>query len=281
MEVQWAVITDGNVGPFFPDFDPDGEQIDPEIDIRIQGVLEALAAVDEAPGQPALIYKKALYKLTEGYLAKTDNPQEPSPAAALVWLKGENILPVVSGFQARTVTETVGCEQNLTEEQVRLVLESLSRKNKAITLNSKTAGDRDYGYVSGGRLFRLDADGQLRASKHPAAEPVIWPLGHQVRPAQQSMGINGCRDCHSEGSAFFFRTISGTGPLKTQMRAKRLAHSFMKLDKPYQKLFGLSFRVRSLLKGFLFVAVLIVGSMLLIMFFLALGKYSGLIQKRR
>jgi hypothetical protein len=55
----------------------------------------------------------------------------------------------------------------------------------------------------------------------------------------------------------------------------------MNLDKPYQKLFGLSFRVRPLLKGVLFVAAIIVGSMLFIMLMVVLGRYTGLIEKRR
>jgi hypothetical protein len=102
-----------------------------------------------------------------------------------------------------------------------------------------------------------------------------------VRPAQQSLGINGCKDCHSESSAFFFGTIKGAGPLKTDIFDNRSAHSFMNLDKPYQKLFGLSFRVRPLLKVVLFVAAIIVGSMLLFMLMVILGRYTGLFEKRR
>ena len=167
---------------------------------------------------------------------------------------------------------TVGSEQTLTEEQVVLVLQSLSQKN--------TEGS-SYVYVSGGRVFRLDEKGRLTNSKHPAAEPVVWPLGHRVRPAQQSLGTNGCKDCHLESSAFFFRNIKGNGPLKTDSVDNRSAHSFMNLDKPYQKLFGLSFRVRPLLKMVLFVVAIIVGSMLLIMLMVILGRYTGLFEKRR
>ena len=153
-----------------------------------------------------------------------------------------------------------------------LVLQSLSQKNTE---------DSSFVYVSGGKVFRLDEKGKLTDSQHPAAEPVVWPLGHRVRPAQQSLGTNGCKDCHLESSAFFFGKIEGTGPLKTDKVENRSAHSFMNLDKPYQKLFGLSFRVRPLLKVVLFVVAVIVGSMLLIMLMVILGRHTGLIEKRR
>ena len=139
----------------------------------------------------------------------------------------------------------------------------------------------NYAYISGGRMFWLDEEGRFSDSKHLAAEPIVWPLGHRVRPAQQSLGINGCTDCHSEGSSFFFGQIMGSGPLKTEKVEKRSAHSFMDLDKPYQKLFGLSFRVRPIFKIVLFVASAIVGSILLLMFLLILGRYTGLLEKRR
>jgi hypothetical protein len=130
-------------------------------------------------------------------------------------------------------------------------------------------------------LFRLDGEKKLVQERSPLAEPVVWPLGHRVRPAQQSLGINGCTDCHSESSAFLFAKIEGSGPLRQDKPEIRSSHSFMKLDKPYQKLFGLSFRVRPLLKGVLFGAAIIVGAMLFIMLMVNLGRYTGLFEKRR
>ena len=213
-----------------------------------------------------------MFYLKEGYLEKKERPEETGPTAKLIWLKDDKSTPVVTGFQVRSVVGTVGSAQTLTEEQVVLVLQSLSRNDTE---------DSSYVYVSGGKVYRLDEDGRLMNSNHPVAEPVVWPLGHRVRPAQQSLGISGCKDCHLESSAFFFGNINGNGPLKTDMVEKRSALSFMNLDKPYQKLFGLSFRVRPLLKMVLFFVAIIVGSMLLIMLMVILGRYTGLIEKRR
>jgi hypothetical protein len=175
------------------------------------------------------------------------------------------------------VVATVGEEHTLTEEQVKRVLQSLSSLD-----NPQESGEaKRYFYISSGQMFRLDESGNLTADEHSTAEPVIWPLAHRVRPAQQSLGINGCTDCHTEGSVFFFNSVRGDGPLKTQRIAVRSAHTFMELDKPYQKLFGLSFRIRPLFKVVLFISVLVVGSLLLIMALVALARYSGLIEKRR
>jgi len=271
-EIYWAIKSDGGIIPLIPEFDPDAEEPDVDAETRIQNVLMALDTLENAPGQPGIIYKKAMYHLPEGYLEKKEGPEEGTTTAKLVWLEDDKITPAVSGFQVRSVVATVGSEQTLTEEQVALVLQSLSQND---------IEDSSYVYVSGGKVFMLDEEGRLTNSKHPAAEPVVWPLGHRVRPAQQSLGINGCTDCHSESSAFFFGTIKGAGPMKTDKFDKRSAHSFMNLDKPYQKLFGLSFRVRPLLKVVLFVVAVIVGSMLLIMLMVILGQYTGLFEKRR
>lgn len=285
--VFWAVKENGKITSLIPDFDPDAEDPDVDAEIRIQNILIALARLDDAPGRPALFYKKAMYQLTEGYLEKLESPKEAVDTAELVWLIGEERVPVVSDFQIQTIKETVGFEHTLTEDQVKLILKILSEKDggkddqQAPSDSKEVLKKETYAYLSGGKLFRLDADGRLLAERNPAAEPVVWPLGHQVRPTQQSLGINGCTDCHSEGSPFFFGKIIGTGPLKTERVEKRSAHMFMDLDNPYQRLLGLSFRVRPLFKVVLIVASAVVGSVLLLVFLVILGRYTGLLEKRR
>jgi hypothetical protein len=271
-EICWAVKTGGDIYPLVPEFDPGAEMPDMDAETRIQNVLIALATMEKAPGKPAVIYKNAIYHMPEGYLEKSEWTGESVPAAELVWQKDDEVMPAVSSFQARSIVATVGFDQTLTEEQVALVLLSLSEDDE---------DDSFYVYVAGGKVFSLDDEGELIDKKHPSAEPVVWSLGHRVRPAQQSLGINGCTDCHSESSAFFFGTIEGEAPLMSDKFAKRSAHSFMSLNKPYQKLFGLSFRMRPLLKVVLFVAAVIVGSMVFLMLMVILGRYTGLIEKRR
>jgi hypothetical protein len=54
----------------------------------------------------------------------------------------------------------------------------------------------------------------------------------------------------------------------------------MRLDRPYQTLFGLSFVVRPLFKWILFLSILVVGSILVLVVLLVVGRLSGLVEKR-
>ncbi len=53
-----------------------------------------------------------------------------------------------------------------------------------------------------GKLAYLESD-KLNAS----AKPYAWPLAHTVRPAQQSLGIRGCNECHGPNAHFFYAQI--------------------------------------------------------------------------
>jgi hypothetical protein len=223
-----------------------------------------------------LLYKKALFQITETYLEKTESPAPPPASPGLAWLIEGKTAPLVPDFEVRTVAALAESEQTLTEEQVKTVLEVLSQSPGQEGGEAK----RKYVYISGGKLFQLDRDGRLEAVDDDAARPVTWPLGHEVRPARQSLGVNGCKDCHRFGSPFLFRKTKGTGPLKTDRIKAISANAFMRLDRPYQSLFGLSFVVRPLFKWVLFFSILIVGSILVLVFLLVLGRLSGLIEKR-
>jgi hypothetical protein len=272
----WAVKQDQNVVPLLPEFDPQAKEIDPAVETRVQQILESLAAVESAPGKPVFLNKKALYQITDTYLEKIESPQPPSAAPELAWLVEGKITPLVADFELGTIDALAGSEQTLTEDQVRRILEKLSQS----PAEEQSKGKKRYVYVSGGKLFRLDRDGRLEAVNDASADPVTWPLAHEVRPARQSLGVNGCKDCHRFGSPFLFRKAKGTGPLKTAHVKTISANSFMRLDRPYQMAFGLSFVVRPLFKWVLFLSLIVLGSVLVLLFLLVLGRLSGLIEKR-
>lgn len=254
-----------------PAFDPDLEEGNPEEETRIQALLEILSSWEGARGEPAVVMKNSIYSLMEGYLNKADRPENIPSSPFLIWMSGKKALPFISDFEVRTITATVGREETLTEEQVVLMLQTLE--------NGKEEHE-EYVYVASGRIFRLK-DKKLEVEDHPDADPIHWAMAHQVRPASRSLGIRGCKDCHSVGSDFFFSKITGTGPLLTMDGKTRTAASFMKLDRPYQKLFGLSFTVRPLFKWLLFGCLAVLGALLGLALMLALGRASGLIEKRR
>jgi hypothetical protein len=251
--------------------------MDMDVEVRIQVILEALATNTSSPGEPVLLVDNKMYFIQEGYLEQGENPDAKRPAPWLCWLVNGKTEPLIGEFDLRTITATVGEEQNLTEEQVVWALQILNRSQQ-----SKESGTRiEHVYISSGLMFLLDKDGELTTKDHKSAEPVTWPVGHRVRPAQQSLGINGCKDCHRANSPFFFGKVKGLGPLITQRVQVRTQGSFMGLTLPYQRLFGLSFSVRPVLKVVLFVSALVCGSILLIFLGLVLGRISGLVEKRK
>jgi hypothetical protein len=94
------------------------------------------------------------------------------------------------------------------------------------------------------------------------------------------LGWNGCADCHTGDSEFFFKTVKGTGPLLTSRVASRSATSFMGVGSLFHRIFGLTFAVRPLFKIVLALAILASGAVLVVFFLVIAGKLAGLIEKR-
>jgi hypothetical protein len=268
--VFWGIRKGEEVLPLVPDFDPTAADKDPAVETRIQEFLQALGTVAGARGRPAVMVRKKLYRIVDGYLDISEAPAGLAEATGPGWLVEEVFLPLAADFDLRTVVAKTGTEQTLTEEQVALVLGVLAR----------SAEDAEFVYISGGRMFRLGKDGNLAAEEHAAAESVTWPLAHNVRPAQQSLGWNGCTDCHSVGSNFFFTKLRGTGPLLTAKVEKRSASSFMGLGGLFQRFFGLSFITRPLFKVVLVVCAFVIGSLVFLAGLLLLGRLAGFLEKK-
>ena len=265
-EPAWAVRKDGKSAPLVPAFDPADAEAAADPEARIQKILEALNAADGAPGKAALRYRGFLYQIVDGALDKSEKKEPPASEPQLGWLRGDAFGPLVPEADLAAIAALAGTDRTLTEPQVAAVLKAL--------------GPADHVYISGGVLFKLNEAGALVSKTDPAADPVAWPLAHQVRPARQALGVHGCTDCHSPGSDFFFGRVRGVGPLKTETVTTRTAASTMGLLKPYQFLFGLSFTVRPAFKLFLGLAAALIGAILLIAGLIALGRFAGLIEKR-
>jgi hypothetical protein len=266
----WGIRKGTEVLPLVPDFDPAAADKDAAIETRFQEFLQALGTAAGAPGQPAIVVRKTLYRIVDGFLDISEAPAELAGAAGPGWLAEGKFLPLAADFDIRTVTAKAGTEQTLTEEQVSLVLAALAR----------SPGMAEFVYISGGRIFRLDKGGKLASGENAAAEPVTWPLAHNVRPAQQSLGWKACTDCHSGGSDFFFTKLKGIGPLLTKKVDKISAASFMGLGGLFQRIFGLSFIVRPVFKIVLAVCAVVAGSLLFLAGLLALGRLAGFLEKK-
>lgn len=119
-------------------------------------------------------------------------------------------------------------------------------------------------YIAGGKLFRLDKSGKLSRENHVAAEPYSWAMGHDVRPASQSLGIRGCSDCHGLNAPFYFSQIKVDSPLEADRHSTYKAmNDFSHLSGIYARLFAASFFLRPLLKWLMiFVSGILTGVLL-------------------
>ncbi|MHC4187911.1 MAG: hypothetical protein ACYSRQ_06935, partial [Planctomycetota bacterium] len=85
-----------------------------------------------------------------------------------------------------------------------------------------------------------------------------------VRPAAQSLGGNGCGDCHSTESPFVFGAVQVDTPVLSKKLSSKTMIDFQGADAVYMKLFALTFLFRPFFKTVSIIAVLIIGAVLLV-----------------
>lgn len=188
----------------------------------------------------------------------------PAKGSAWGWLKDGVFTPFVSDAVVAMIENTVcGDEIVFTEDQVAMVLSRLGA---------------DHVYVCKGKVFSLDAKGELTAAEHVAAEPVLWPIAHDVRPAAQALGSGKCADCHSATSDFFFASVLPQGALVTDKVVASKMYEFMELSGGFHRIFGLTFIVRPLFKLFLLGMAGIAGLVLLLYVLLGLNRITDIIK---
>ncbi|MFO1054419.1 MAG: hypothetical protein U1F36_19535 [Planctomycetota bacterium] len=114
---------------------------------------------------------------------------------------------------------------------------------------AKTRSDATPVYVSGGRAWRLAADGEsLESVATTAADPVSWPVAHDVRPARDALGARGCTECHAGDSPFVHgRLTAHTIVPDTQPPTQTMADA-MGLDPVLVQTWETSFRGRDAFK---------------------------------
>jgi hypothetical protein len=146
-----------------------------------------------------------------------------------------------------------GLWPNFTEDNFKDILDTLS------TLDST----KQVGYVSDGLLYTLGDNGALVSKKHEAGNPYSWAIGHDVRPASQSLGVRGCTDCHSLNSGFHFGDVTLASAIAPDNKNKKSMLSFQNVGVLYPRLFALTFLVRPLYKIFLILIGLVLVAVLI------------------
>ncbi|AQT69273.1 hypothetical protein STSP2_02462 [Anaerohalosphaera lusitana] len=151
----------------------------------------------------------------------------------------EKVKPIIGEAIAGAKPEQRGSWHQFTDEQVAKALKLLA---------DTTPEGSAAGYVSGGKVFALDKDGELVVEEHGAAKPYGWPIAHNVRPAEQSLGVRGCGDCHETDSPIVFGDIPADTPMVSQQGEAMEMASLQGVDRTHMKLFAMSFVFRPMLK---------------------------------
>lgn len=159
-----------------------------------------------------------------------DNAVTPIPPAQVTELAGEALAPA----EEPAADEPAA----LTDQQIVDALQAIG-------------DDPELGqavFVAGGKLYQLDGQGQLDNRPHDGAKPYTWPLAHNVRPAQQSLGAKGCSDCHTTGAPIFFAGIPIVTPVAAAQGQTLPMTELAEKDALYWKAFNGSFVFRPMLK---------------------------------
>ena len=160
------------------------------------------------------------------------------------WLKGKKVTPVDLETVKRTAGRIIDNKKlSRSGDWPSLADEDIA---KVLALLKTTEGEPVY--ICGGKLHRLDNNGNLTAIEHDVARPYLWPIAHDVRPAAQSLGARDCEDCHSTDEPFFFGEVEVDSPLTSEMGSIKRMIEFQDLDPLYTKLFAMSFVFRPWLK---------------------------------
>jgi hypothetical protein len=89
-------------------------------------------------------------------------------------------------------------------------------------------------FVSAGSGVAKGSDGKLQTITAEAlgdnAKPYAWPSAHMVRPAQQSLGVNGCNECHGKDAAFFYAQLKPVPVLPGQESNSIVVHQLQGAD---------------------------------------------------
>jgi hypothetical protein len=134
------------------------------------------------------------------------------------------------------------------------------------TLTTQMTDGAVAAYISGGVVYRYSKDEGFMEESSQVTVPYLWAFGHDVRPAAQSLGSAGCKDCHAVNSAFTFATIDIPSPL-VFVKSTTSTAEFQGTRGLYPRLFALTFYFRPLLKWTILGCGLVMAGILLLYFF--------------
>ncbi|MBL7139953.1 MAG: hypothetical protein ISS74_03505 [Planctomycetes bacterium] len=178
--------------------------------------------------------------------AKPAEAEEPADAAKAA----EPEKPAVAEDELEGLTAP---KPNLPPAKVKAVLAALAAKEKGTA----------FGYVCAGRLHRLDESGNLAAAEHPRAEPVSWPIGHNVRPAEYALGATACTECHGFSAPMAVGEVEVASPAHLGDPATEPMYAFQGRDPMQLKAWAMSYLFRPMFKVVGFATAAVIAAFLL------------------
>ena len=207
-------------------------------------------------------------------------------------LEDDKLTPIHPQVIKELAPEALGLDQpsdarvndwrTLNDEQIAKILRAIADRPEQETKDKPVPV-----YVAGGKLYRL-ANDKLISEISTAAEPYSWPIGHDVRPATQSLGANGrCTDCHDTSAPFLFGQVPVDSPLVTKKQSVQQAKSMVDFQsddqgyRGYHETFSRSFVFRPWMKGVVIGACGIVGLVILAFLIKGIGWIAMATGKER
>jgi len=202
-------------------------------------------------------YRRAAFMLTAGKIA----PHK------LIWpafwgiIKDQSVSPIDFEIVKQTVGKVLANEKLPPSGD----WPALSAENITEALNSlKGAVEGEPVYVTGGKLYNLDDSGKLHQEEHPAAQPYLWPIAHNIRPAAQSLGVRYCTDCHATDAPFFFGDVTVDSPIVAERDSAKKMIEFQDINPFYAWAFAFSFVFRPMMKYICLGSCAVLGLVLLL-----------------
>ena len=144
----------------------------------------------------------------------------------------------------------------LTDEQLGVVL---------ARLGAEVSHGRQPVYVRRGVAYCLSGAGELTLLERdgwPASEAYTWPIGHDVRPAAQALGVGGCTDCHAADAPFTFGSISPVTAAQTERPPLEFMYQLRGESRILSRVWAASFAQRPWFKLVCFACVIVLGGVL-------------------
>ncbi len=182
-------------------------------------------------------------------------------------LSSEIVRPVVLELTAYRDTLRTGDWPQFSDSLLVAILNMLAAQDTTL---------KSVGYISGGRLYAVANDSELVAEKTELGRPYAWPLAHDVRPARQSLGVNGCGDCHAPGAPFDFAKVSAKTAVLSADSEEQSMIAFRGGNEISAQIFAFTFYSRPLLKVLVLISSLVLAAILALY---ALKALSASMQK--